>query len=275
MSSPAVPLYTYSPLAQEFAGEADPESLPPDPVAPRERRGVGWWLTVLGAFAAGAALSLLVPHTWSSSTAPRSILSDNTLSSLNDTTPTSPERLASEIAPVRLHYVGEPSLNEQEILFDCPITVIYTKDEVSADAVIYNGDKHDGGTLDHLEAKRARPWQRRVIWGSESESNRYVLYKHFEALREGRLNETFDYDMTYRLNGTVPGVYAYDYMQFGSQPLPFEQKRQDRLAAAFISNCSPKNARNLVLDELMTLLPGQIDSFGMSKFDPLAVFSPC
>lgn len=54
-------------------------------------------------------------------------------------------------------------------------------------------------------------------------------------------------------------------MNFANQPLPFEQKRQDKLAAAFISNCGPENVRNLVLDELMALLPGQIDSFGTCK----------
>lgn len=54
-------------------------------------------------------------------------------------------------------------------------------------------------------------------------------------------------------------------MNFHNKPLPFEEKRQDRIAAAFISNCGPKNARNLVLDELMALLPGQIDSFGPCK----------
>ncbi|KAI8454862.1 hypothetical protein BY996DRAFT_6505516 [Phakopsora pachyrhizi] len=47
--------------------------------------------------------------------------------------------------------------------------------------------------------------------------------------------------------------------------MPFDlskQKRQDKIAAAFISNCSPTNNREKVLAELIELLPGKIDSFG-------------
>jgi len=70
-------------------------------------------------------------------------------------------------------------------------------------------------------------------------------------------------------------------MQFERPPVPWELKRQDKLASAFMSNCEAKNARNIILDELMRLLPGayhggsclqirelrfssagQIDSFG-------------
>lgn len=65
-----------------------------------------------------------------------------------------------------------------------------------------------------------------------------------------------------RLNSTVPATYSYSYFNYSNSPLPVDQKRDDKIAAAFITNCQPKNARSLVLDELVSLLPGKIDSFG-------------
>lgn len=51
-------------------------------------------------------------------------------------------------------------------------------------------------------------------------------------------------------------------MNFSTPALPYIEKRKDKIAAAFISNCNPLNARTAVLQELMSLLPGKIDSYG-------------
>jgi hypothetical protein len=64
------------------------------------------------------------------------------------------------------------------------------------------------------------------------------------------------------LNSTVPATYSYSYFNYSNPPLPIDEKRSDRIAAAFITNCQPKNARSLVLDELVSLMPGKVDSFG-------------
>lgn len=50
--------------------------------------------------------------------------------------------------------------------------------------------------------------------------------------------------------------YSYSYMKFERPPVPWEHKRQDKLASVFMSNCEAKNARNIVLEELIRLLPG-------------------
>lgn len=84
-------------------------------------------------------------------------------------------------------------------------------------------------------------------------------------MREGREAETLDGSMTYFLQGVAPSVYAYDYFNFNNAPLPWADKRQDKIAAVFVTNCNPKNGRNIITQELLDLLPGQIDSFGPCK----------
>jgi hypothetical protein len=54
----------------------------------------------------------------------------------------------------------------------------------------------------------------------------------------------------------------YSFFNFSNEPIPYELKQPHKLASTFISNCMPRNSRNLILDELIRLLPGQIDSFG-------------
>ncbi|GAA5968125.1 hypothetical protein JCM11641_003740 [Rhodosporidiobolus odoratus] len=168
-------------------------------------------------------------------------------------------------APVRIHYRGEDNLNRRDPVLppDCPVSVVYTIDESSADIVVLNSDSHQGISVEELEERqRKRPWQKHAIWGVESAPNRNMLETHFNKLRDGKANETAEYTMTYRLNSTVPATYSYSYFNYGNAPVPAKEKRSEKIAAAFISNCHPKNARTLILDELITLLPGKIDSFG-------------
>ncbi|GAA6062046.1 hypothetical protein JCM10212_005031 [Sporobolomyces blumeae] len=165
---------------------------------------------------------------------------------------------------VRIHYNEENDLNARPPILppDCPIPVVYS-DEASADIVVYNSDSHRGLEGEELAERRtARPWQKFAIWGIESAPNRKVLERHFDSVRDGKRNETYDYEMTYRLNSTVPATYSYGYFNYANPPVPWSEKRRDKVAASFISNCHPKNARTRILDELTSLLPGKMDNFG-------------
>ncbi|GAA5822984.1 hypothetical protein JCM11251_004446 [Rhodosporidiobolus azoricus] len=179
-------------------------------------------------------------------------------------------RNASDVrlAPIRIHYREEPGINQRgPILFpDCPIPVVYTTDEKSADIVVLNTDSSQSlSPQEYEDGRRERPWQKHAVWGVESAPNRHALEAHFNLRREGKGNETAEFEMTYRLNSTVPATYSYSYFNYGNQPIPREEKRQDKIAAAFVTNCHPRNARTLILDELIKLLPGKIDSFGACR----------
>jgi len=69
-------------------------------------------------------------------------------------------------------------------------------------------------------------------------------------VREGKQSETLDGSMTYFLEGVAPAVYAYDYFNFNNAPLRWEDKRQDKIAAVFVTNCNPKNGRNIITQEV-------------------------
>lgn len=56
-----------------------------------------------------------------------------------------------------------------------------------------------------------------------------------------------------------------NYFDYANPPLPFHEKRSDKIASILVSNCHPKNARTLIMDELMSLLPGKVDSFGACR----------
>ncbi|GAA6044865.1 alpha-1,3-fucosyltransferase 10, glycosyltransferase family 10 protein [Rhodotorula toruloides] len=166
---------------------------------------------------------------------------------------------------VRLHYRHDDKTNQGDPILQptCPVSVIYTEDETAADVLVLNVDSHAGLEDEEFERlRKERPWQKFAAWAVESAPNRPFLERHFNKLREGKRNETYDFEVTYRLNSTVPATYSYSYFNYSNSPLPVDQKRDDKIAAAFITNCQPKNARSLVLDELVSLLPGKIDSFG-------------
>lgn len=172
--------YAYSLVEAEDGGaEGSSES----PNSPRRR---GWlvWLAMGGAFGCGVIVSGIRQHWRSSSTpTPSASLADFLLAANTSSAPSTPP-------PIRLHYDGEDSLNERPPIYDCPITVLYTKEAATASAIIYNSDKHGGSGIDHAKARLERPYQSRVIWGSESAPNRQVLEEHFTRIREGRANET-------------------------------------------------------------------------------------
>ncbi|GAA6051873.1 hypothetical protein JCM3770_005514 [Rhodotorula araucariae] len=238
------------------------------PTAAAGRDGPAWnkparprrdWCTAAIALAGGILLGGLVAHAgawW---------IASNPLKGVPQLIhPATSETLLAK--PVRIHYRNDDGRNRREPLLppsDCPLPVVFTRDERSADVVVLNSDSHQG--IDEAEVaryQRERPWQKFALWGVESAPNRRVLERHFDHLRDGTANQTASFEMTYRLNSSVPATYSYSYFNYTTPPSPWHEKRSDRIAAAFISNCSPKNARTLILDELVKLLPGQVDSFG-------------
>ncbi|GAA5896291.1 hypothetical protein JCM8208_001837 [Rhodotorula glutinis] len=167
--------------------------------------------------------------------------------------------------PVRIHYRSDSARSRRDPILppDCPVPVLFTDDERSADVVVLKTDSYAGLTPQEVaSARRERPWQQFALWGVESAPNRKPLERHFNHLRDGEANETAAFEMTYRLNSSVPATYSYSYFNYSTPPTPWLDKRSDRIAAAFVTNCRPKNARSLILEELIKLLNGQLDSFG-------------
>ncbi|GAA5942717.1 hypothetical protein JCM3775_005024 [Rhodotorula graminis] len=225
---------------------------------PRPRRD---WRAPAISLLAGLALGAVLTHvaaSWARSTAalkgvPQLLLNPSDLA------------LDNRTQPVRIHYRSDSTRSRRDPILppDCPIPVVFTDDERSADVVVLKTDSYAGITPDELTAARQeRPWQQFALWGAESAPNRKPLERHFNHLRDGEANETATFEMTYRLNSSVPATYSYSYFNYSTPPTPWLEKRSGRIAAAFVTNCRPKNARSLILDELIKLLPGQVDSFG-------------
>ncbi|GAA5848403.1 hypothetical protein JCM8547_004505 [Rhodosporidiobolus lusitaniae] len=260
----------YSPLqddleaasrAEHSSAEYEDEPAWARPPAKRRR----WdWRTGLGGLALGVVLG------WGAfaghgryRAAQENKSEESLLSSLAPSSPLNSTELFD--VPVRINYRGESGLNGREPILkpECPVPVVYTADENVADIIVFNTDSHRGESLEELEdRRRKRPWQKTAVWGVESAPNRRLLEDHFNKLRDGKANETSEYSMTYRLNSTVPATYSYAYLSYDNPPVPVRQKRAGKIAAALISNCHPRNARTLILQELSRLLPGKIDSFG-------------
>jgi hypothetical protein len=138
----------------------------------------------------------------------------------------------SASSPVRLHFLNSPSKNDQRPLIapnDCPITVIYTvshschilfgrsnwspartqEDEFAADALIIDSDQFSTERLVPRSSQRkVRPWQSQAILAYESAPNRPLLEEYFAMVEQGRREETFEFDMSYRLDSHIPQVYA-------------------------------------------------------------------
>lgn len=169
---------------------------------PKRRRGIPPWVKQTGLFVLGAIFGTSVL-----SVILRSLAGDPSSSPSSKSPDISPPP-ASETEtfdftvnpPVRIHYLEDQEKNSHPPLLppsNCPIPVVYTKDQDSADIVVVNSDSHKGLEPEEFREWRERkPWQKLAIWGVESAPNREVLEKHFDAVREGRRNETYDYDMT-------------------------------------------------------------------------------
>ncbi|KNZ64500.1 uncharacterized protein VP01_1021g1 [Puccinia sorghi] len=143
---------------------------------------------------------------------------------------------------LKIHFKGDPN---KQVECDTPLEIV--ADESEAQLVIWpsaNYRLHGFWSLENAE-----------------------YYPEVAAARRKLAAEdptAFDFEATYRTTSDFPLPYAYSFFDFRKAALPFETRRQDKLAAAFISNCSPENNRTDILKKLTELLPGQIDSFGDS-----------
>lgn len=109
-------------------------------------------------------------------------------------------------APVRMHYYRDGPANMRIVEGNdpCPIRII-NSDEFAAEVVIYNSD--EGLVMDEggfEETRKARPWQYHAIKGVESASNRQWLETHYALVDAGKKNETYDYEMGYRVSLICP-----------------------------------------------------------------------
>ena len=146
--------------------------------------------------------------------------------------------LQPPVHPILLHFQSNAEKNTSPALLPsvCPIPVIFTTDAHAADAVIYDADRFF--SMDNrTRLRETRPWQVQVITGLEAAPQRRTLQNHYRAVKEGRRNETYDLEMTYRLDSAVPRLYAYEWYNYTTPPVSWANKRQDKLASVFQSNC--------------------------------------
>ncbi|PLW12905.1 hypothetical protein PCANC_22509 [Puccinia coronata f. sp. avenae] len=159
---------------------------------------------------------------------------------------------------IRIHHKGE---SHKEVQCDTPLEMVSGETEAhvvlwpSANSAVniseYNGEK----------LRREKPGQLHGFWSLENAE----YYPEVETARKELAAgdpKAFDFEVTYRTTSDFPIPYAYSFFDFRKRALPFDDRRQDKIAAAFISNCSPHNNRTDILKNLIELLPGQIDSFG-------------
>jgi hypothetical protein len=72
-----------------------------------------------------------------------------------------------------------------------------------------------------------------------------MLQNHFDKLKEGKRAETAEYEMTYRLNSTVPATYScmssVPVLTVATDPLPFSRQLLRLRQPAF--TCQAKAVR--------------------------------
>lgn len=124
---------------------------------------------------------------------------DTTTTSTSTSSAAAPTSTSAADKPLTLHFHGEPSINKHGPISapDCPITVEYTADEATAEGVVYNSDSYEGINQDERDRRRiGRPWQKQVIWGSESAPNRAGLERYFRSIKGDGTSDLYDADMT-------------------------------------------------------------------------------
>ncbi|RUS21151.1 hypothetical protein BC937DRAFT_93472 [Endogone sp. FLAS-F59071] len=172
--------------------------------------------------------------------------------------------------PVRIWRVDDQSKPGAHPVKGCstPCVLISAKQKevatvaASADAHLYNhyysnfrSYRFANGTELHF-LNQSAPYcpLRRLVFASMESASYYPMVN--EALDNG-----FNLLMEYRLSSDVPIPYLndqeYDYY---AEYLPYEKKRKDVIAVAFISNCAPKNDRDVWLKALMKLMPELVEN---------------
>lgn len=120
-------------------------------------------------------------------------------SSTSTSSTAAPTTSSSTDKPFTLHFHGEPSINKHGPISSpgCPIAVEYTEDAAAAQGVVYNSDSYEGLSQEERDRRRiGRPWQKQVIWGSESAPNRAGLERYFQSIKEDGTSDLYDADMT-------------------------------------------------------------------------------
>jgi len=159
---------------------------------------------------------------------------------------------------LKIHFKGD---SNKQVECDTPLEMV--SDEAEAQLVIWpSANAHvDISEYNGEKLRREKPDQLHGFWSLENAE----YYPQVATARQKLAAEdpmAFDFEVTYRTTSDFPIPYAYSFFNFTKAALPFETRRQDKLAAAFISNCRPQNNRTDILKKLIELLPGQIDSFG-------------
>ncbi|KAI9620723.1 hypothetical protein H4Q26_013390 [Puccinia striiformis f. sp. tritici PST-130] len=133
-----------------------------------------------------------------------------------------------------------------EVECDTPLQI------VADEAMPTSSSEYDGE-----KSRRERPGQLHGFWSLES-AEYYPQIKRARQQLVMKDPKAFDFEVTYKTSSDFPIPYAYGFIDFRKASLAFEARRQDKIAAAFISNCDPLNNRTQILQQLIDLLPGQI-----------------
>ncbi|POV96451.1 hypothetical protein PSHT_15120 [Puccinia striiformis] len=162
--------------------------------------------------------------------------------------------------PIKIHF-KDGSLRNNEVECDTPLQIV--ADEADAHVVIWSSPKTNVNIseYDGEKSRRERPGQLHGFWSLES-AEYYPQIKRARQQLVMKDPKAFDFEVTFKTSSDFPIPYAYGFIDFRKAALAFEARRQDKIAAAFISNCDPLNNRTQILQQLIDLLPGQIDSFG-------------
>lgn len=111
-----------------------------------------------------------------------------------------------------MHFDSEPAMNEAPAIEppECPLKIQYTADTSIAEAIVYNADFYSGPGDDSRKKQRAeRPWQKLVIWGSESAPNRPSLERYFNSVRANGTSDMYDAAMSCECPCSALGLSAF------------------------------------------------------------------
>ncbi|KAI9620725.1 hypothetical protein H4Q26_013392 [Puccinia striiformis f. sp. tritici PST-130] len=135
--------------------------------------------------------------------------------------------------PIKIHF-KEGSLRDNEVECDTPLHIV--ADEDDAHVVVWPSPTVDISKYDGEKSRRERPGQLQGFWSLES-AEYYPLIKRARQQLVMKDPKAFDFEVTYKTSSDFPIPYAYGFIDFRKASLAFEARRQDKIAAAFISNC--------------------------------------
>ncbi|POV96454.1 hypothetical protein PSHT_15118 [Puccinia striiformis] len=145
--------------------------------------------------------------------------------------------------PIKIHF-KDGSLRDNEVECDTPLQIV--ADEADAHVVIWSSPKPtvNISEYDSEKSRREKPGQLHGVWSLESAE----YYPQIKRPRQQLV-------MKDPKASDFPIPYAYGFIDFRKAALAFEARRQDKIAATFISNCDSLNNRTQILQQLIDLLP--------------------